>query len=493
MVAFYHTGHSISKKLAFKLRFDKLLIIFRCFFTAVIASILNPQEISMNSQKDGEQTPLSGGTGVLNKVWSFFSSTKLALILIFTITGFSLLGAFFVNINVFHSWWFLTAGALLMLNILVCSLNRWRSIRHILSGGPVKLAENFYTSGNMQKDVGVVRLSTAETVRLQEDILHRQGYRVRIEKDNTNTFIAADKNRFFKLGTYLSHLSLILFVLAYILGGFLGFQENEFILPEGNTGNVGHNTGISLQLISFTDEYYTDNTPKDYRSQVILYDGGQKVQETTIRVNHPLIYEGVRFYQAFFGPAVKIQVSRDGNIIYHGNVALSDTSHLQDGQFYAGYFDLPGTGLFVRLIGPAASVTDSMIPAGQIAVDLRDANNQLALKLVQKNTPITINGLEFTYEADAKFSGFQVSRDPTNAFIWVSCVLFILGIMLVLYFPHRQVWLLVQQLPQNSSRVLIRMGAGRGYNNTAELNQIVNQIEKELPAVKTKKTGGRGK
>lgn len=443
----------------------------------------------MSSLKDSDQSPAESNSRVLSKIWNFFSSIKLALILIFTITVFSLLGAFFVNLDMFHSWWFLTAGTLLILNILVCSFNRWRSVRHTISGGPVKLAENYYKSGNVHRELVFIPLSVAETVSLQAKVLRRHGYRVRTAEDAANTYMAADKNRYFKLGTYVSHLSLILLVLAYSLGGFLGFNEGEFILPEGATRDVGHNTGLSLRLISFTDEYYMDNTPKDYRSQVILYDAGKKVQETVIRVNHPLIYNGVRFYQAFFGPAVRMQVSQNGNIIYQSNVALNDTFQVQSVQFYAGYFDLPDTGLSVRLISPFGSSMDTMIPAGHVAVDLRDPNRQLSLKLVKKNTPLTINGLEFTYLEDTHFSGFQVSRDPANFLIWIASALFIIGVMLVLYFPHRQVWLLSQPLTSGSSKVYLRLGQPRGFHNTAELNYIVSQIEKE-PPLKVEKSVG---
>lgn len=126
---------------------------------------------------------------VIDRLWDFFSSVKLALVLMLVLTGLGLIGALLIQappdvisdpiayefwledaaipkygawtpllsllrfFDMFHSPWFLSAGALLVISILVCSLNRWQSLRLTLSGGPVKLGESFYTSGNTHREL----------------------------------------------------------------------------------------------------------------------------------------------------------------------------------------------------------------------------------------------------------------------------------------------------------------------------------------------------
>ena len=46
--------------------------------------------------------------------------------------------------------------------------------------------------------------------------------------------IAASKEPFSPAGTYLVHLSLILFVLGFMVSSFWGFRESYFIVPEGS-------------------------------------------------------------------------------------------------------------------------------------------------------------------------------------------------------------------------------------------------------------------
>ncbi len=477
----------------------------------------------MVDQEDKKQQKPDTSKSIVDRLWRFFSSTRLAVVLMLVITGLSLLGALLIQVpsemardpqlyaswvdtaarskvgiwapflsvlglfDVFRSPWFLIAGTLLMLNIFICSVNRWSGIRLSLHGGAVKQKEGFYTAGNTIAALSTASVPVVEAAGISEKVLRTRGYRTRTESDENHVYIAADKNRYYRLGTYFSHLSLILFVLAFITGGFFGFSDSNFAVSTGETREVGYNTGLSLHLTSFVDEYYENGMPKDYRSQVVLYENGQEVKQALIRVNHPLVYKGVRFYQVYFGPVMKMLVrDENGQDIFNGNVPLDSSFDIQGYQYYEGFFNLSEAGLSIRLIS-AANTDDTMIPAGQLAVDVRKGDEQIDLKLVELGIPRVVGGLEFTFLEKTKFSGFQVSRDPTNILIWIASILFIIGICAGLYFPYRQIWVLSQPMGQGRSRLLLRMLAPRS-SVTPELNALVEQIEKELP---TKDRGKR--
>jgi cytochrome c biogenesis protein len=412
---------------------------------------------------------------IIDRVWNFLSSIRLALSLILIISAISLFGALSPQSNIFHSWIFILFGTLLMVNLIVCSINRWPNIRYILRGGKVKQAEGFFSNGANCAEIKNVTSTTKEIAPAAEKVLNRLGYRIRTENENDTVCIAADKNRFFKLGTYLNHLSLVLFVLAYLLGGYLGFQSNNFVIAEGNTLDVGNNTQLSLKLVSFTVEYYTDGTPKDYRSQVILFDNGNQVKDELVRVNHPLIYKGIRFYQAFFGPAAKIQVNKGGSILFDGNIALEPVTS-QGMALSAGTLEL-GDGTTIRLVTSAGMG----MSRGQLALGVQQNGKELARGLAQKGTPLNIGGLDITYKEDSQFSGFQVSRDPANALIWIASGLFMTGLILVFYFPHRQIWILLQPVKGGKSRILLRMGPAK-TDVSPELINLTALIENEVLA-----------
>jgi len=375
-----------------------------------------------------------------------------------------------------------------MLNIFICSVNRWSSIILSLRGGLVKHRVSFYTTGNTHAELPIMTAPVAEAAMISERVLRARGYRTRTESDKENVYIAADKNRYYRLGTYFSHFSLILFVLAFITGNYYGFRNSSFTVPVGSNLEVGYNTELSLQLTSFVDEYYDNGMPKDYRSQVVLFENGQPVKQALIQVNHPLVYKGIRFYQSYFGPAVKIRVrDENGQDIFNNAVPLDSSFDIQGYRYYEGLFDLTEVGSSIRLISPAVNAADPMIPAGQVVVDVRQGNEQIDLKMVELGTPRVVGGLEFTFLEESKYSGFQVSRDPTNMLIWIASILFIGGICAVFYFPYRQVWVLSDPLAQGNSRLLIRTLAPRGFNSTSELNALANQMEKGLPTHKINK------
>jgi len=421
-------------------------------------------------------------------LWRFFSSVKLALILILVITGLGLLGAL-TTLNVFHSIIFFIPGILLMINIFICSLNRWKNIRAAIKGGEVIHPDNFYTTGKTNSIISNIETSASESSVIAENVLSKHGYRVRKALDGNYLYLAADKNRFYRLGTYFSHFSLILFVAAFLAGSALGFSDANFMVTEGETRQVEHGTNLSLKLLSFIDEYYPDGTPKDYRSQVVLYDGGVEVKQATIQVNHPLIYKGIRFYQSFFGSfyTAKMTVNdAQGKSIFDNTVILDIP--MEDSQYVQGYFDLPDQGFTIRLIA-SPRVNDPIIPSGKIAIGILENNEQINLKLVEPDTPVVINGLEFTFggiQSGGTYSGFQISRDPANAFIWIASILFIIGIIAVFYFPYREVWIIAQaQAP--GSRLLFRSSDRFSFGTSTELNSLTRDIESKLPISSVKK------
>ncbi len=412
-------------------------------------------------------------------IWRLFSSAKLAIALILLITVLSVIGIF-TSVDMFSSWYFVTAGALLMLNILICNINRWKGIQKSLKGSRIKQSENFFEGKDKTTETGNIQHDSSAVYEAAKTVLQKRRYRLRFENEADNTYIAADKNRFFILGTYLSHLSIILLVLAYIIGSTLGFHESAFIVVEGETKEVGYDTGLSLNLISFTDSYYEDGTPSDYRSDVILYQDGVEATQASIRVNYPLSYNGVRFYQSFFGPAAEIEITEDSETIVSGNIALYGSFDSYGYYRNIGFIDIDESKISLAIITPSFNTPDPMIPEGQLAVLAYKDGVELGVHLLEKTTPLEIDDIELTYLSDSQYSGFQVKNDPANALVWIACSLFIIGLAMVFYFPHSQLWMLIKNTSPGNSRLFVRFMGSKAFNNTTALKELVSEIEYKL-------------
>ena len=100
---------------------------------------------------------------------------------------------------------------------------------------------------------------------------------------------------------------------------------------------------------------------------------------------------------------------------------------------------------------------------------------------LDQGTPKTLAGLEFTFIRELQFSGFQVGKDPGNALIWIASTLFILGLAMVFYFPHRQVWIRAHTSQGGRTRLLVRTTSARSFAVASEFESLVEALEKELP------------
>lgn len=453
------------------------------------------------------------------RVWRFFCSVRLALILILVLTGLSLLGALVMQVppevkadptqyqwwldnpaqerfglwtrplhllrlfDIFHSPWFLGAGLLLMANIIVCTLNRWPGVWRSITQLRVTLPERLYEAGSNRVQLSSLHLTPQQAEEAVQRTLRRHRYRVLQENHPDAIFLAGDKNRHFRLGTYLVHLSLVLFIIAYIIGSTYGFRLNALMVPEGSVREVGQDTGLSLEVLSFVDEYWPEGLPKDYRSEVVLYEAGQEVRRATIRVNHPLRYEGIRFYQAFYGPAAVMEV-RDpqGQVVFDDAVALGWSTGKEPFKRPLGLFNLPGSDMEVYVVGPTSGYADPLLRADQLRLELYRTGSRtpLTVRTVDQGQPVQLLGYTFTFVREKQFSGFSVSKDPGNLLIWISSGLFVLGMSLVFYFPYRQLWARCRRDEHGETEVVLRTASSRSYAVTSELEGMASELSQAL-------------
>jgi cytochrome c biogenesis protein len=456
--------------------------------------------------------------GLGNRFWRFFTSVRLAVILILILTTLILIGTLLVQVppdvkqdpsqygwwldnvarskvgilarplaflgffDVYHSLWFLGAGSLLIINITVCSINRWKEIRSAVFSRRIRLADRFYETGGNQARFGDLSLEPQEAAAVFSTTLRERGYRVRQENNPDAVYLAADKNRFFRLGTYLNHLSIILLIVGFLLGSYLGFRNRAFMVPEGSIREVGYGTNLSLKLEYFVDEYWPEGPPKDYRSEVVLYENGVEVKRGTIRVNHPLSYKGVRFYQSFFGPAAVMEVrDREGEVVFKDGVPLGWVTGKEPFQRPTGMFNIPGSNLLVYVVGPSSGYFDPLIKAGQVRIEIYRGGTEVPIfiKNLDHGVPADFGDYTITFLRERQFSGFQVSRDPGNPLIWTASTLFVLGVAMVFYFPHRQVWALARR-NRGRTELLLRTTSTRSFAVASEFDTIAKDVGEAL-------------
>jgi len=136
-------------------------------------------------------------------------------------------------------------------------------------------------------------------------------------------------------GSWLFHTSFFLLLVAVVWGKATGFQ-GLMTITEGQRATEtradfdtlqegllfdGRHAGYQVQLNSFHATYQPNGQPKDYVSNVTVFDQGRPVLTKAIRVNDFLGYHDVDFYQQDYGWAPRIVVTNpSGQVVYDGTV-----------------------------------------------------------------------------------------------------------------------------------------------------------------------------
>ena len=109
------------------------------------------------------------------------------------------------------------------------------------------------------------------------------------------------KARWRKSGEYLIHAGFILLTIAYLWGNISGFRSGPHRLAPGERISIPEMPGYHLQLEEFTPQLEPSGRPLDMINKVALWKNGRQVAQKTVRINHPLIYDGLVILPASFG------------------------------------------------------------------------------------------------------------------------------------------------------------------------------------------------
>ena len=345
--------------------------------------------------------------------------------------------------HIFSSTWF-TAGLLLLItSIVVCTLDRtprlWRQCADIRVFQPPpffdpKLPDRAALTG---VDVDAARA-----------VLRRHRFSVREVEAGAERFVYGDRNRWTKLATLLTHLGLILFLIAAGVTWKLG-DEQGLVIAEGESTTVQSIGTPGLLLarnLGFDAPGFDTGRPSDFTTDLEIFRDGQEIARKTIRVNDPLSVDGYTFHQNGFGPAPDI-VIRDGSgaVLWSGPVPLTDSNNGSPYDTMA----VPGrdVGLAMLLLraGDGTGVL-RLLPyryAGSSADGTAGFQPLLPALDLTGGGSATNPNIDFSIElrSFADYTLVIAKKDPGQGIVWLAFASLISGILITFYLPRRRVWL----------------------------------------------------
>jgi cytochrome c biogenesis protein len=348
--------------------------------------------------------------------------------------------------HVFTSTWFSLGLVLLVVSIVICTLDRtprlWRQSAFVRVRQP-----DAYFDPRLPD-----RVSIAPAPGLTPDavarVLRRRRFGVRIEAaaDGT-TWIYGDRNRWTRLATLISHLGLILFLVAGLVTARLG-DEQGLVVADGDTLSVqpiGTPGLLLVQNLGFSAPGLETGNPTDYTTDLAVYRDGQLLARKVIRVNDPLEVAGYTFHQNGFGPAPEIEVTdtADQSVLWSGPVPLTDAT---DG-LPSGALPVPGRniGLQLLLSRDAAGVGTLVVLPYAVTGTNSDGSPAIVtgfpVALTQGETSQMAGlGLTVSLRAFSDYTLLIAKRDPGAPVVWLAFVALIAGLLITFYLPRRRIW-----------------------------------------------------
>lgn len=441
---------------------------------------------AMTSDEDDEG-PQIGIGDFFGAIYRFFHNKKVGLVLILAMGILSLLGILIQQASstvrsdpqMYSSWleqmkstyggWtsvlnaigffhmfssplYITTLSLLALSIIACTVHRipvlWRNAAHPRT----HVTTGFYSRARTRARA-VSPLDTGAARERVQAVLSKAHFRVLSDPERPDQ-VYADRFRFAPFGTVFAHAAFIIILIGFTLTSAAGFQDDKVAVPLESRVEVGHDTGLEVELISFEDSYYEDGSPKDYVSDLAVYRGDEQVARQEVRVNHPLTVDGVAFNQSSFGVAADVTIAdADGVEITTQVVPLQWTS--EDGQDAYGMVTLPDEHLDIYVMTAASGATSSQLAPGEARIEVYGEGEQTlrGSGTVQQGAQGTVGGLKFTFNREKSYTGLLVAHDPGAIWVWIGSGLLLAGVCTTMLARHRRVWVRISEADEGGSRV----------------------------------------
>jgi cytochrome c biogenesis protein len=423
--------------------------------------------------------------------------------------------------DAFGAWWFALITALLFVSLVACLIPRSRAMIRTARAKPIHARELDAFPAFAERTVAFAPDAAASGAAA---VLRRKHYRVALDAPGGS--VAAEKGALREIGSLAFHWAFLVLLVAVIVGKGTGYVGHATIV-EGDgwtdarfnydgdlrTGRFfgGTFSGTQIQLQDFQDDFRTSGIPMDFSSELTLSAPDGSSEQTDVRINHPVVFNGIRIYQFGFGWAPIVQVKRGDRVLFDGPVVLGQTTPPGGNplaQPWQGFVKLatlrPQVAIAVRLYPDAGAyfrslatgvpqpMTEANAPFMEYEVwqgklldnslaslDTRfmhetsrgligkgwtvDATRGCVVSGTSEAIPASLAGvtcpdgggaaaLTMAFPELRQYTTLQISRDATVPWVLAAAILIVLGLLPALYVSRRKVW--VRARPDGTGSIL---------------------------------------
>lgn len=469
---------------------------------------------------------------LLDRVWNFFASIKTGVtLLVITVIAASIgtifpqeyfipmninpeqyyyehygsLGLLYYKLgfhNLYSSWWFLILLGLVAFSIITSSIDRGLPLHKSLIKQRTKKHITFFKRQRLY-------MSTKDKVDLDALGKSFNEKRYKVKRDGDNLLL--EKGRLSRYGPYINHLGLIILLFGAMLRFLPGFYLDEMVyIKEGETKPVpGTDREYYMKNNDFIYEEYDQKSQsntnpesidpslnkiaKNYETKATLYKNSKQdvigsdanlkeVKSDSIKVNHPLTYDNLQFYQSSF----------DNSLLKEMTFNLKTKDGKELGESFTVNLDNPkkeykvGNDYTVKLRSYAPDY--EKIENGVLATKTPNPNNpafvfevnkkgekpEFSFLRIKESQDISENNqyeVKFANATNQWATVLAVKKDLTLPILLTGFIIFLIGLAVGSYINHRRVW-----VSANDGEFNIAGHTNKNYYGfSKEINQVLDK------------------
>jgi|UniRef100_A0A7C3LS17 cytochrome c biogenesis protein len=391
--------------------------------------------------------------------------------------------------DIYHSWYYVSLLSLLCINALSCVYNRFPITFKSMFRERVNVSKEFLKKQREYRELTLSKdqYSEAEVQEHVKSVLAKKRYKTQTVNDGQETIVFGQKGVLGRIGSHTAHLSVIVILGGGLLGSLLGFRlfgtfyvHSTTFVPQGD---------FSLRVNKFWIDRYPNGMVKSYFSDLDVLKQGKVVQHKVISVNHPLEYDGLRFYQASFGNAfdrldnAKVLIVNRVKKQFLGQVILPWNT-LQP---------VSKTDLSLKVIRYVSDFAFDPKTNSVYSKSEKESNPAIQLAVFQNGKEIgrpwffynfpqiqVMKSLPYFivfagYKAPL-YTGLEVAKDPGVKIVWAGSFLLVGGLFLSSYVYHRKIW---ARIRENSGNIQVILG-GFGHKDKLGFEKEFQEVVREI-------------